>query len=537
MHAQPGIDISRDGRLIVAAIEYEGTTWLYRRFLDEPGGEIVPGTEGAYHPRISPDGSRISFLAEDQLKRVDARGDRITPMVELANPFGQVWNGNQEVLVSRREAQELLRVDVQRSTTAAIIRPLRTERFYWPEPVPGMDAVLVNQSHVAKSDETAADPIYLDRLDGSDRVRLGVEGTQPRFFGDDLLLFVRDGALMAAPFSIDDLARQRTSRTVLDGLIVESSIGHYALSGEGTLVYAPGTWLVGKSLVWDDGKGNVTELDFPVLGYGDFELSPDGARLAITIGSANAAIWIYDLERGTRRKLLGETIGYNPTWSPDGTQIAFASTDGTDFSIQVVTVGSAAAPEVILSSANNISPYAWHPEAGLLCASWDQTNAIMRINPDQPGEPESLVASPASEWGPDVSPDGRWMAYTSDESGRYEIHVRSLGAESRSWPVSVDGGEEPIWASDGSAIFFRNGSQFMRTPVLEASEDGTRFRAGNPAVFVEGAYSNVPGLSYDVGPGDDRLLLLKTDGGTERPSHLNVILNFDEILEEEMSRN
>ena len=98
---QPGVDISRDGRLVVAVIEFEGTTWLYRRFLDEPDGEIIPGTEGAFHPRISPDGSLISFFAGNSLKRVDARGERITPVVEVPNPFGQTWSGNQEILVSR----------------------------------------------------------------------------------------------------------------------------------------------------------------------------------------------------------------------------------------------------------------------------------------------------------------------------------------------------------------------------------------------------------------------------------------------------
>ena len=148
----------------------------------------------------------------------------------------------------------------------------------------------------------------------------------------------------------------------------------------------------------------------------------------------------------------------------------------------------------------------------------------------QYGEPVSLVNSGASEWGPDISPDGRWFAYTSDESGRYEIYVRALDGD-RSVTVSLEGGEEPIFSADGTAIYFRNGNRFYRTPILEASSDGSRFRAGQPEVVVEGAYSNVPGLSYDVGP-DDRLLLLRTDGGTERPSHLNVILDWTPELED-----
>jgi hypothetical protein len=136
----------------------------------------------------------------------------------------------------------------------------------------------------------------------------------------------------------------------------------------------------------------------------------------------------------------------------------------------------------------------------------------------------------ASEWGPDISPDGRWFAYTSDESGRYEIYVRAVGGD-RSFGVSLDGGEEPIFSADGKTLYYRFGNRFYATPILEASSDGTRFRAGKPEVVVEGAYSNVPGLSYDVGP-DGRLLVLRTDGGTERPDHLNVILDWTIDVEE-----
>jgi serine/threonine protein kinase len=527
---QPGLDISRDGRLVVAVIEYEGSTWLYRRNLDEPGGEIIPGTEGAYHPRISPDGDRISFLAENYLKRVDARGDRITPLVEVANSFGQTWRGNQEILVSRREAAELVVVDVQRNTHEVIQRGNPDNRFYWLEAVPGTNSVLVNRAHVAKNDETESDPIYLDALDGSDPVKVGIEGTVPRLVGDDALMFVRDGALMAAPFDRSNPGNPSVPQTLLDGMLVESTIGHFALSGEGTMVYAPGRWLVGKAMVWDDGQGNVEELDFPLQGYGDFELSPDGKRVAVTIGSSSSVIWIYDLERGTRRRLTAQGAGRSAVWSPDGTQIAYGMGEGEEYLLLVATVGSSEPPRVLATASHSLLPYAWHADAGLVFTSWDGNSGIQWIDPDEPGVIKVLVQSAASEWGPDISPDGKWMAYTSDESGRYEVYVRSLVSEGRSWSVSVDGGEEPVWSSDGSALFFRNGSEFLRTPVFEASEDGLRFRAGRPEVFVSGAYANVPGFSYDVAPGDDRLLLLRTDGGTQRPAHLNVILNFDQVI-------
>ena len=141
-----------------------------------------------------------------------------------------------------------------------------------------------------------------------------------------------------------------------------------------------------------------------------------------------------------------------------------------------------------------------------------------------------MGATEASEWGPDISRDGRWFTYTSDESGCYEIFVRALSGD-RTYAVSLDGGEEPIFSEGGKTIYYRNGNRFYATPILGASSDGTRFRAGRPEVMVEGAYANAPGLSYDVGP-NGRLLLLRTDGGTERPGHLNVILNWSVDVEE-----
>jgi dipeptidyl aminopeptidase/acylaminoacyl peptidase len=314
----------------------------------------------------------------------------------------------------------------------------------------------------------------------------------------------------------------------IEGVLVETWVGHFAAAENGTVVYAPGEWLVGNELVWDGGRGGVEPLGFPLIRYGDYELSPDGSRLAVSVGDfAASRIWIYDLERGSRRLLTTDDQGVILTWSPDGERVAYASNSGEKWQLVVRTVGSNAPPTVLYESDQQLGAYAWHQEAGLL---FNTSTDIFRIDPDQPGDIEELVATEATDWGPDISPDGRWFAYTSDESGRYEIYARAFGAD-RSFTVSLDGGEEPIFSEDGKIIYYRNGNRFYAIPILEASADGARFRAGRPEVVVEGAYANVFGLSYDVGP-DGRLLLLRTDGGTERPDHLNVILDWKLDLEE-----
>jgi len=526
---QPCLAISDDGRLIVAVVERDGATRLYRRFLDDPVGELLEDTRGGYHPQVSPDGEHISFMKGNALMRMSSRGDRATSLIELPNSFGHCWINNDEIVVNRSEAQELLRVDAARGTVAPYARKTDLDEYFWPRRVSGINSILFNSdSHVAKSEEAEVDEISLMDLDTEERIVLGIGGSMPRFLPGGPLLLVRDGILMAAPFDLGNPRETVRPVPALEGLLVEGWIGQYAVSENGTMIYVPGEWLLGAELVWDDGRGDIEPLAFPLLSYGDFELSPNGKSLAITIGDGTGAqVWVYDLERGARRLLSTEKGAWTGIWSPDGESVAYGGLAGDAFGIYLETVGSNSPATLLYRSEINMNPYAWHEDSGLL---FNIGSGIFRLDPDAPGEPELLVDTDASEWGPDISPDGRWFAYTSDESGRYEIYARAIGGD-RSYTVSLDGGEEPIFSADGNTLYFRYGNRFYRTPILEASSDGARFRAGRPEVVVEGAYSNVPGLSYDVGP-DDRLLLLRTDGGTERPNHLNVILNWKVEVEE-----
>jgi hypothetical protein len=392
-----------------------------------------------------------------------------------------------------------------------------------------MNAILFNSdSHVAKGEEAELDEISIMDLATEERTVLGIGGTTPRLLSDGTLLMVRDGILMAAPLDFDNPTEKLRPVPALEGLLVEGWIGQFAVSKNRTMVYVPGVWLLGNELVWDGGQGEVEPLAFPLLSYGEFELSPNGRNLAITVGDgSDAQVWVYDIERGARRLLTTDDYGWGGIWAPDGEKIVYGGYTGDAFGIFLRTVGSTAPATLLYSSDKQLNPYAWHAEAGLL---FNIGGGVFRLDPDDPGEPELMVDTEASEWGPDISPDGRWFAYTSDESGRYEIYARAIGGD-RSFTVSLDGGEEPVFSADGKSIYYRYGNRFYRTPILEASSDGTRFRAGRPEVVVEGAYSNVPGLSYDVGP-DGRLVLLRTDGGTERPGHLNVILNWEVGMDE-----
>jgi len=530
---QPCLTISDDGRLIVVVVERDDTTWLYRRFLDEPEGDILEDSRGGYHPRISPGGEWISFMAGNTLMRMAARGDRATRLVDLPNSFGHDWLSDGEIIINRSEAKQLLRLDAERGTYTAFENLTDLDEYFWPHRIPGTNKILFNSdSHVAKSAETDVDAVSLMDLDNESRTLVGIGGSQPQRLADGSLLLVRDGVLKAAPFDLDDPGALTRAATVLEQMLIEGWIGQYAVSQNGTMAYVPGDWLFGTELVWDDGSGGIESLDFPLLGYGDFELSPDGTMLAITVGGGpDQQSWTYDLDRGARRLLTTDGTGGSPIWSPDGQRLVYTSFEEDRSTLMIRTLGSTESAAIIESSKAWLAAYAWHAETGLL---FNLGTDIYLIDPTNPGEPRPMVATDASEWGPDISPDGRWMAYTSDESGRYEIYVRAIDGQ-RSWTVSLDGGEEPIFSADGKTLYYRSGNRFYGTPILEASADGQRFQPGQPQVLVEGAYSNVPGLSYDVGP-DGRLLLLRSAGGPERPGHLNVILDWDVEVARKLER-
>jgi len=349
---QPCLAISPDGRLIVAVVERDETTWLYRRFLDQPTGDIVADSKGAYCPRISPDGETISFLSGSSLMRMAATGDRATKLVDLPNSFGHDWINNDEIVINRSEASKLLRLDAERGTYTTYEKPTNTDQYFWPRRMPGTGAILTNsKSHVAKSEETDVDEISVMDLESGQLTLLGVGGSQPQLLADGPLFVVRDGVLAAAPYDHDNPGASVHSVPVLEEMLVEGWIGQFAISDEGTVAYVPGKWLFGSELVWDDGRGAIESLGFPLLGYGDFELSPDGSMLAITTGGGkDRHSWIYDLDRGSRRLLTTGGNGSSAIWSPDGQRLAYRKSMGDSNAIVVQSLGSNEATVIVKSS-------------------------------------------------------------------------------------------------------------------------------------------------------------------------------------------
>jgi Tol biopolymer transport system component len=263
--------------------------------------------------------------------------------------------------------------------------------------------------------------------------------------------------------------------------------------------------------------------------FGNFALSPDGQRLAVEVDEPRPDIWILDVPRGALSRLTTDGVSRNPVWTTDGARVTFyAARPGTPGLYWQPWDGSAP-PERLLDLHGRISG-SWSPDGRSFMYSRvaaDGNFDLWTLRVDGHSRTTSpFLESPFTEWGGAWSPNGRWVAYTSDESGRYEVYVRSARGEGRKWQVSSDGGEEPRWSAAGRELVFRNGQRWLAAPV---SSDGPEFGAEQARVLFEGPYINTPGPSYDVSPAG-RFVVLAPAGDEPGTRQVHVVVNWFEEL-------
>jgi hypothetical protein len=317
---------------------------------------------------------------------------------------------------------------------------------------------------------------------------------------------------------------------ILEGVRIEGErvVAQVAFSQDGTLIYVPG--LPANSMtrpVWIDRRGKVAPLGLPVRTYRSFSLSPEGRRLAIVIADPNNDVWVQNLERGTSTRLTSGGNNMQPIWTPDGTRVVFVERTGGGATPFWVAADGTGRPERIFPSDHQGGVFSLSP-SGDRAAFHHRgagTGLDLFVRPlSHVAAAQPFLRTPFTEVGPRFSPDGRWIAYVSDESGQYEVYVRPYPPRPGKWQVSLGGGEEGIWSRDGTELFYRNGDKWMVAPVTLHPE----FMAGAPRLLFEGPYVNVGGVSYDVSADGERFLLLEPAAEAAPVTHLDVILNWFE---------
>ena len=518
--------LSPDGSKLVYVANQNGTARLVQRPLNAFEAKPISGTEGAYNPFFSPDGNWLAFFADNKLKKVAVSGGEPITLCEARNPIGGTWGDDDTIFFGNQEGGVLSKISARGGSLG--ILPVR-DQVTDVSLLPGKRWLLYSMNPSSNPDFSQIKAISLDT--GEIKVVLD-GGCSPHYLPPGFLVFTRAASLMAVPFDIANLNVVDQPATLVEGIRGEAyGTPQVTVSLNGTVAYIPGLagW-IGKP-VWVDKQGNVTPTAMPTQCYSSFQLSRDGRRIAIGVGNANDDIWISDIERGTFLRLTMDGHNTGPVWSPDGKRIAYASARGGRFGMYSKASDGSGSEESLTTSENNQAAESWSPDGKMMSfVEWkaDDGGDIWILNLDDK-KAQLFHRTRFSEFFSAFSPNGRWIAYTSDESGRYEVYVRPFPGPGGQWQISTEGGEEPVWAPNGEELLYRNGEKWMVAEV----HTGSDFSAKPPHLLFEAYFINVQGLSHYVSSDGKRQLMIKAQDQDPAPKSVSVILNLLEDLKHE----
>jgi protease II len=300
------------------------------------------------------------------------------------------------------------------------------------------------------------------------------------------------------------------------------------------MAYIPGSRQIGmRRISWVDRSGNVQPVDLPPALFNDIRLSPDGSRAAVALGTSGSAdIWIHDFGRRTYTRLTFTGTNATPLWSPDGTTIVYASIEhstGRKTTIYRVPSDGSREPVEIMTVPTRLYLSSMSRDGGTVFADWwNVANAgktdVRRIPLAPDAEPKPIASTRFDEYAPALSPDGKWIAYQSDETSRDEVYVRDATGAGGRWQISTDGGEEPNWSPDGRELYYRSDTRLMVVPV----ESGSGFKAGQARILFDGVYRmrSDTNVSYDVDPKGGRFLMIRPADEEGSDTSIRIVLDW-----------
>ena len=546
------VALSPDGALLVyAAATDGGRPRLYLRPLNELSPRAIPGSEGASTPFFSPDGRWLAFYADGELKRVSVTGGVPLTICEAPPVWSASWGeGDTIVFATTLAGSGLWLVSANGGTPAQLTMPESDVAHGYPQLLPGGTEVLfsVRQGNAWR----------LSLMNLTDRVprSLGngrVVGEGAQYLRTGHLVYAQAGGLVALPFDPSSGSLDQPPVALPERLGTSRFGGAYfaIASNAGALVYVPTGALVDRTLLRVDRDGRAAPLIELRAPYEYQTLSPDGRRVAAVIASEQGTdIWLIDMNRATRTRLTAGGASAFPVWSPDGSKIAFQSTasgpwnlfskpvDGSSAMQPLVTTAAAGEwpgtganllPGTLptLSGAGPQVPISWTPDGSTLAfieRKPDGDRDIWVVSPG--GDPTPFLVTPFDEHSPRLSPDGKWLAYVSNESGSSDVYVQPFPGPGPKWLVSTDGGSDPVWARNSRELFYRRGRQMMVVSVALREE----FSSGRPQRLFDLPFdARDDQANYDASPDSTWFLTSGSDRGAP-PAELHIVLDwFDQL--------
>ena len=516
--------LSPDGYTLVYRGQAAASSMLYRRDASQLTPRPIAGTEGATLPFLSPDGKWVAFWSGGELKKVPIDGGPAVVIAAVTQSQGASWGPDNVIVLGPYGAVEgLSRVAASGPTPSPFTRPDSAKGELsqrWPHVLADGKTVLYT-SWGSGGVQTAR--IGVASLETGESAILDVPGSYPLgvYYGN--LVYARaDGALMAVPF---DLGRRRitgSSVAVLDGLSIGGSgVAKAALSPSGTLAYLTGS--ATSRLVLVSQNGAVRPLLSEPRAYESPRFAPDGKRIAVTVRARPPDIWVYDIAAATFARLTSEGANLRPEWTPDGKRIVFLSNRSGEVGTWWRPSDGTTLPQKVFESRDEALEVEVAPDGGVLVYRLNQSGGSYGVwfrSLADVATPRPCVSTASyHELMPSLSPDGRWLAHVSDETGAAEVYVRPFPGPGPRYPVSAGGGSEPHWAPDGRRLFYRHGRQMLAARVTTVPA----FSVTGRDVLFEGNYStSTSHQNYDVAPDGQGFLLLQPDADVE----VVVVLNW-----------
>jgi Tol biopolymer transport system component len=513
---------------------------LFIRRLDQPKATELPGTQGANYPFFSPDGQWVGFRAGTKLNKISVEGGGVVPLGDVGIIGGASWGEDGSIIASEAFGRGLLRIPAGDG---------RGTRQWRKGPRVSADSAR-RQSDSVFGYTGDVDKLTIEVLTLADRRRKIVArgGQSPRYLATSSrfghLVYVNKATLFAIPFDLDKLETRGTAVPVLDDVAYSSVTGggqfDFSLgpSGHGTLVYRRGSAASSMmTLQWVDPTGKREPLGASPGAYSYPSLSPDGKRVALEVTEGGSAdVWVYNPQRDAMTRLtFGGGARSYPVWSPDGQYVLVGS--GGKGILQAHADGSSQ-PRALTESRALQYPRSFTPD-GKRLAYDDYGTGRSQIwtvpLEDQggqlkAGQPEQFLKSGFFDLNPSFSPDGRWLAYASNESGKVEVYVRAFppppSGQGGKWQISNSGGTLPRWTRNGHDLVYRSGDQIM---AASYTVKGDAFVAEKPRVWI----SKLGGTMWDLAPDGKRVLVLTPGESAEAPKQEHEVvflINFFDYL-------
>jgi serine/threonine protein kinase/Tol biopolymer transport system component len=519
------VTISPDGRTIVYAASHgDKVPQLFVRAIDSNAVTPLADTEGAYSPFFSPDGRSIGFFALGKLKKVLMAGGGSATICDAPRAMGGAWGRDDTIYFAPINTSGLWSVPAAGGTPREFSHVNRqkgevSHRF--PQVLGDGKTVLFTVWTGPGWDEK-----HLAIQVGDEAHRQIIPGASTgRYVNTGHVVYSKAGALLVAPF---DLASQKFTGppvTLVDRTSeTESEAAQYAISESGTLVSVPSpAQIFERKLVWVRRDGTVEATGAPPAAYTDPAVSPDGRFAAISIQGPTQTLWVFDFARSTMTTLPSNGSSQAPVWTADGKRLVYRGTRAGYRNLFWRSADGASDEERLTTSDTLHTPSPLSRDGAFVLFSdigSDTASDIWILDLRPQSAARQMLKSRFNEVSPAVSPDGHWLAYLSDESGRTELHLRTFPAGGGKIVISNDGAAEPRWSRDSRELFYRNGDRMMAVPIGPSGP-------GTPHVVFEGRYQTTDtGVGgYDVAP-DGRFLMIQPAASTAKASRINVVLGW-----------